>query len=87
MAAFDGVRDAAIVMKCEDVSLSATRLAHVLMVPVLQSVLHYAIKMKDLDAHSYSKDLAEGEVYASGIKIWCYLFRYRCRCRRINRFL
>ena len=50
-------------------------------------VLHYAIKMKDFDAHSHSKGLAEGEVYASSIEIWCYLFRYRCRCRRINRFL
>jgi len=67
MAAFDGGRDAAVAMNCENVRLSAARLAHVLMVPVLQSVLHYAIKIKNLDQQSGSKDLAEGEVYALSV--------------------
>jgi len=60
-------RDAALDFKCDDVKNAASRLAHILHIPVLQAVLRYAIKNESIQADSDSKDLAEGETFAIAV--------------------
>lgn len=54
-------------LDCENLAKSADRIQHLMLIPVIQSTIRYAVINKELDASSGNPDLAKGETFALSV--------------------
>mmetsp|Transcript_1686 Transcript_1686/g.1899 ORF Transcript_1686/g.1899 Transcript_1686/m.1899 type:complete len:779 (+) Transcript_1686:110-2446(+) len=60
-------RAAAMTLDCENLERSADRIRHLIMLPLIQSTIRYAVLNQGLSASSKSVNLALGEVYSLAV--------------------